>query len=480
MNEIYRFRRIENLLGQHQELAKQEIYFASPEQLNDPMEGYRDIFWKGDQIIWENFLINYLRCVSHVFFLYLLLGESKKLTIDDLPLHPYGHINETPQSLALFEKIKTAFFKNKFIKTLPDVLTERTSPIRRRELFPYLSFVQHYAVNAVSDQYFQAGLSTTRLFYHDVPEIDKHLSRSHILAKLTNRLEKKLVGVTNSADLIFSIADQVRKQHSLAVKYNDMTTEHLNSNAYFFTIELPDIFLDKLEKIMFSDWYSASFLGNCTNSAIWGHYADNHRGVCLIFSPRYMEDKMTLNLTKGDRHNYNEPLSGLQQHYFHKVDYHNKHVAVDFFRSLGKAPLYILNHLWYKNSNGKTSICAVDVDTDKWRDEYWATAKQAYSVKLEEWSYEEEYRLVLNDILYEYDDPVKRKLTYDFRQLKGIVFGMKTPVADKQKIIKIIREKCKAQKRDQFEFYEAYYNQSTGKIDKFKLDMFNKIPAKAT
>ncbi|QEM09321.1 DUF2971 domain-containing protein [Mucilaginibacter rubeus] len=475
MNEIYRFRRIENLLGQHQELVKQQIYFASPDQLNDPMEGYQDIFWKGDQVVWENFLINYLRCVSHIFFLYLLLGESKKLTPDDLPLYPYGIKQETPQSLAFFQKTKAAFFKHRFINTLPGVLADRTSPMRRRELSPYLSFVQHYAVNTVSDQYFQAGLSDKRLFYHDVPEMDKHLSRSHILVKLTNRLEKKLIGVTNSADLIFSIADQVRKQHSLAVKYNDMSSEHLNSNAYFLTMELPDIFLDKLEKIMFSDWYSASFLGNCTNSAIWGHYADNHRGACLIFSPDRIEEQITLNLTKVCDNSEAVSTSGLRPHYFQKIEYHNKHVEIDFFKSLGRAPLHTLNYLWYKNSSGKTSICAIDIDTDKWRKEYWENFKKAYSVKLEEWAYEEEYRLVINDILYEYTDPANRKLTYDFRQLKGIIFGMKMPLTDKRQIIKLIREKCAAQKREQFEFYEAYYNQSTGKIDRFKLDLFNKI-----
>ncbi len=475
MNEIYRFRRIENLLGQHQELDKQQIYFASPEQLNDPMEGYRDIFWKGDQIVWGNFLINYLRCVSHIFFLYLLLGESKKLTSSDLPLYPHGNIKETSQSLALFERLKTAFSKHKFIKTLPDVLTERTSPIRSRELSSYLSFVHHYAVNTVSDLYHKEGFSAQRLFYHDVPEMDKYLSRSHILGKLTNRLETKLVGITNSADLIFSIADQVRKQHSLAMKYNNMTSEQLNSNACFLTIELPEIFLNKLETIMFSDWYSASFLGNCTNSAIWGHYADNHRGVCLIFSPEHVGEKMTLNLTKRYFDNENENIGGFQPHYFQKVEYHNKHIAVDFFRSLGRAPLYTLNRLWYQNTSGDTSICATDVDTDKWREEYWANAQKAYSVKLEEWSYEEEYRLVLNDILYQYTDPTNRKLTYDFQQLKGIIFGMKTSVADKQQIIRLIREKCIAQKREQFEFYETYYNQSTGKIDKFKLNLFEKI-----
>src|ERR1700761_6069379 len=106
IDEIYRFRRLENLLGSHQELTKQEIYFAAPEQLNDPMEGYRDIFWRGDQIIWENFLINYLRCLSHVFLLYLIVGEENKFSQNDFPLSPYGLMNTTPQSQIILDKIK--------------------------------------------------------------------------------------------------------------------------------------------------------------------------------------------------------------------------------------------------------------------------------------------------------------------------------------------------------------------------------------
>jgi hypothetical protein len=33
------------VLGKHQELENQEIYFSSLEGLNDPMEGFIDLFW---------------------------------------------------------------------------------------------------------------------------------------------------------------------------------------------------------------------------------------------------------------------------------------------------------------------------------------------------------------------------------------------------------------------------------------------------
>lgn len=57
---MYRFRTVDNLIGDFQELEKQQIYFAHPEQLNDPMEGMRRYYWQGDEIIWRNLLKHFI------------------------------------------------------------------------------------------------------------------------------------------------------------------------------------------------------------------------------------------------------------------------------------------------------------------------------------------------------------------------------------------------------------------------------------
>ncbi len=69
MTEIYRFRSTESLLGdKFNELEQQVIYFASPDQLNDPMEGFRDIFWHGDQIVWASLFKHYVYCLHQSYF----------------------------------------------------------------------------------------------------------------------------------------------------------------------------------------------------------------------------------------------------------------------------------------------------------------------------------------------------------------------------------------------------------------------------
>jgi hypothetical protein len=60
---FYRFRSVDALLGERAELDSQEIYFASPAELNDPMEGFKDLYWQGDEIVWRNLIRHYALCL---------------------------------------------------------------------------------------------------------------------------------------------------------------------------------------------------------------------------------------------------------------------------------------------------------------------------------------------------------------------------------------------------------------------------------
>ena len=87
MTEFFRFRSMKYLLGKkYQELEKQTIYFASPEELNDPMEGFRDIVWKGDKIVWFNLFKHYVFCLHRICFLCQKNGDSIKIDADNIPI----------------------------------------------------------------------------------------------------------------------------------------------------------------------------------------------------------------------------------------------------------------------------------------------------------------------------------------------------------------------------------------------------------
>src|ERR1035441_10982817 len=73
---FYRFRPTDALLDRFQELERQEIYFASPKELNDPLEGFKDLVWSGDRILWKNLLRHYLLCLTHAVMSALISGPG--------------------------------------------------------------------------------------------------------------------------------------------------------------------------------------------------------------------------------------------------------------------------------------------------------------------------------------------------------------------------------------------------------------------
>ena len=85
--------------------------------------------------------------------------------------------------------------------------------------------------------------------------------------------------------------------------------------------------------------------------------------------------------------------------------------------------------------------------------------------KLTAWRSEGEYRLALSSPLGTFDDPARRRLTYRFSDLERIVFGIRTPIDDKRKIIEIVDKKCREAGRASFDLGQATYNPKTGVIE---------------
>ena len=107
--EFYRFRSLKSLF-EFKELENQEIYFASPEELNDPMEGFRDLVFKGDKIVWRNFFKHYLLCLERVSSLYIVAGEEHhKITQDSIPVYDGFDDFPTPMYKESFERISNEF-----------------------------------------------------------------------------------------------------------------------------------------------------------------------------------------------------------------------------------------------------------------------------------------------------------------------------------------------------------------------------------
>lgn len=468
---MYRFRSIENLLGAHKELENQEIYFAPSDKLNDPMEGLLDIYWRGDSVVWKNFFKHYLMCLERVFSVFCLSGDLHTLTQEDIPIFKNRYIFPTSEYKTIYEEIEIKFFEFEYVKTLYLELAERESEIRRDELLIYIKSLHVFALESINKAYKKHRLIKSNSKFDRLDSLTKFITNKQSIAKLMNDTEKSFPNIKEVKNKFLSAIVNVMKEIDFINLYYE---QNLSKNRIFIFYNFSEIYINKIEEMVYPKWYTSCFMSTCNNSSVWGHYGDKHEGVCLKFKSYEKDGEKYLNLKQSYGYN-NSPNGDMIPKKFHKINYQNKHVQIDFFKSIGRLPIYMLEKMWYSDEVGNLSKVADSIthdeqNRDEWIEHYWANFYESATTKLTDWSYENEYRLLLNNMLHEYDSPTERKLNYDFNDLEGIIFGIKTSQENKSKIIKIVDEKCKNTGRSDFPFYQAYYSKDTGKIETFRIN----------
>jgi hypothetical protein len=151
ITHLYRFRSLKRLLNEN-ELLNQEIFFAGPETLNDPMEGFRDIFWRGDDIVWGNLFRHYVTCLEWAYSMLSIGGEGEPIGWNEA-VFSGGDTGATEIYHARLEKLVRAFVGSEAIQLHVQALAKRTVPIRRDELAAYLQHIHFFALSLIWQNY---------------------------------------------------------------------------------------------------------------------------------------------------------------------------------------------------------------------------------------------------------------------------------------------------------------------------------------
>lgn len=369
------------------------------------------------------------------------------------------------------------------IISLVDKISKRNTPIKKDELYFYLMSIHVHAFNTIRTNFERSGLIPKT-------EID-------IINTSTN--VKKIIDdgfFENLGDLIkehgedvvpafCSALRNVQDELSLIQTFNNGLSKKKNLNFIlnFFT----EHYIKKLETLCYSDWYTACFMTECENSSIWGSYGDNHKSICLIFKPEIVNKKYTLpfrDIVGYSMHNGDMESTchyDFKKHPLHEINYQADFISYNFFTNLGVMNGNTLGKMWFSDSEGNHSSCSKEIwdDIKKWREKYWENYLRRNTTKTNDWSYENEYRIILGSFFNDYSDQAKRTLTYDFSSLDGLIFGINTELEDKLKIMDIIQNKCKENDREKFNFYQAYYS-SKDKCIKHSLLNLLKFDKKST
>lgn len=152
MTDLYRLRPLNRLLGEHGELEEQIIYFASLEELNDPMEGFRDIVWQGDRIVWTNLFRHYLYCFYLTYDLIRLVGDSGKVEPQEIPV--MGRVWESfPENRTVteFGDICERVFEKTRLHDFATKIAQVKRKARRDEVMLYLQLLRGPALDEIRD-----------------------------------------------------------------------------------------------------------------------------------------------------------------------------------------------------------------------------------------------------------------------------------------------------------------------------------------
>ena len=466
--DVYRFRSIDRLLGEYQELEKETIYFASPDQLNDPMEGYRDIVWRGDEIVWTNLFTHYAYCLYATYFQYLAAGSFMQLNADNIPILERWDKLPFPAQ-RLFNEIWKRFLNLPKITRFIEALSNTNKEIRYRELNRYLTTMYSALLDVIEQVLFENG--------HPSPPTKLHLPEG--LPTVGERLESILAAMTQLEEdqdkektaAVLRAIESMNRGTMIELQLNNVIPTGILRNIPLVLCDFPSIYLKEIEKLLWFNWRTACFTKDYHNSSVWGIYGDKHKGACLIFESAKTDGSHQLKLGEG-------ASPGIAASKFREVVYGGKPNEVDFFRSIGRATVEQLIELWYTDAEGNFSECGDhiprdgEIDNDgtiPWQESYWDNFYRDITSKTKDWKYEQEWRLVLEDRSGGLVEEKNHTLTYDFNALKGIIFGMKTSEKHKSEIIEFIQKKCKKYKRTDFKFYEADYSEETGDIRKYEM-----------
>jgi len=460
---LYRFRKADRLLGKDAtdseaavpgELEKLEIYFAPPEQLNDPLEGYREIYWSGDRIVWINLFRHYLLVLA---FRSWQLDDVRygnplpkelpvgiyPLQLKDVELAAYQEMDELLRTDEIFQAYAIAFAKEENKHYKPQ-LSHYLIGLHSR----FLSIVL-----TVNERHKLTNIKHAEGPFDPLIDCDYHLPP---IAQI-----EKYGGVGRD----FHTYKQIALNFSA---FEIKTANALESHVAILneiTEGFAPRYVDQIEVLMHPKWYISCFMKECDNSAIWGSYGDNHKGICLKYLVSGQGSELAMEINKPVGLGGKGIDFSFQSMRFKEVCYDREHSEIDFFRSLGNVPNEALGGFWYNDGDNYLSTTSEWYKTDSGdlRKRHWDEFYLALTSKLPQWKSEKEYRLVLNSGM-DLSDKKNRILKYKFSSLSGLIFGIRTPLEHKLKAMRIIKAHCMREGHEGFDFYQAYYDPETKSI----------------
>ena len=444
---IFRFRSVDRVL-KDRELEDQYIYFAPPDELNDPVEGIRNVVWCGDSIVWERFLEHYLRCLQVFFLHWLTVGERVSLSINDIRVkRTLRDSYFIPDLEKVHRRLREMTFKSLDVSYLLFRLADK--PWNREWLVFFLEIIHNYAFDCLGNLLRELGFPAEQR----QPKATKRNFWKILFDQIDDASR-------DSADSALQIAANNRRE--LAFELSAAADEaQSGTNLVTILLDFPALYLRRIETLLFPIPHVACFSESHHNSSMWGHYGDSHRGVCLIFKTQQNNrGAMCLPLLNPRDHTHRQFLP------CRSVSYVSTKPEIDFFRNIGTIPVTQIREDWFTGFAGALSSYANHLSDESARIKHLESLFDAdVATKSIDWEYEKEVRLLAPVDEGSHLRLGIKKWRFDFKSLYGIIFGMNVSRGDMQAIIRTVDSLRKQTGHERVFYYNAYYDFASGRVD---------------
>ena len=457
---LYRFRSVERLLDDR-ELEDNYFYFSSPSQQNDPLEGYVDFYWKGDRIAWLGLFKHYTWQLFMTMYKSLLTHDIKKLK--ELCLWKSEALFKGIPLLDIRKELQNEFIEDVFIQKLAEELEKCDQEISASQL-EYILFLIHRKVLKYTNEKIYEKFEVKIIEF----ELDNEQRRNNMESLVLNYIEN--ISTEPDASIVAEIIDNTISSLNMMMLSSFKDAPDYESKKIYLLLfsEFPQVYARGISWLSFPDWYCVCFSDNISNPALWGYYADSHKGVCLKFKNEKGGSFDLQAINKAEWRKNEKYKMEIKE-----VCYGGSPVRVEFFSSLGGISGDERKH-WLCYKGEWSNNCEVFSDEEKWLANHLRSNEERFLRKSKAWEEEREYRIVLDDFWYIHSQNEQRLFRYDFNDLEGIIFGIKTPLEEKLKIIEIVKEKCIETKREPVTFYQAVYDAEKNLINYRPIPFLNK------
>lgn len=453
--KLYRYRTIYSALL---ELDNGSFYFAAPAELNDPVEGYLKIFWQGDKPAWEGLLKNFVCSFFFGLKTHLLMSgrfAASKNFFSDLQtkiiLQDIHQFDDSPLR-HIFKELGENFLSIDSVQAVVDFYGNDKIKCYGREL----EFILRTVTDDVCRLCVQKckDLSLIRADFNE-KFFDVAYEISFDELKNVSDAERKL-RIDEIENLNFDLMEsgflalKLNRRHVADAEYD------LKQRILWLQFIFPRLYVEQLKEIMYPNGYVVCFSDTPTNSAMWGNYADNHKGICFIYETETIDGREFI------------PFAAKSLE-VKPIKYSANFITRNFFDTLRHLK-FIRAEDWLTGKGGVKSCKLDEASANEYDDDY----QEKFYRKLNDWNYEHEHRIFLSDRFYRYGDKFSRKLRYNPKTLTGIIFGIRTTLDDKLKLIQKLERFGKTVRN--FDFFQAEFDDETQLIsvrEKFLLTTSN-------